>query len=272
MTDRHLNARSLLFVPGDRDDRIPKALASGAGAVIVDLEDAVRPEDKPRARQAVAAVLGNCPAGAVLLRVNAVDSDWYAEDIALAAHSGVAGVVLPKADAAALARAAADVATPLWPLVETAQGLQDLAAMARMPCIARMLLGTIDLGLDLGLDDAHPGGQSMLDIARYQLVTASAAAGLAAPVDGVFTDLGDAAGLAAAAAHARACGMGGMMCIQPGQTAAVNAAFAPAPERIDWARRVLAAAAGQNGAFRFEGQMIDAPVLARASRILAQCE
>lgn len=270
MTARYLTAKSLLFVPGDREDRLPKALASDAGAVIVDLEDAVRPGDKPRARRAVAAFLGTRPAGAVLLRINAVGSDWYAEDIALAAHAGVAGVVVPKADSAALARVRADVPAPLWPLVETASGLQDLPAMARTPGVARMLLGSIDLALDLSLDAVHPGGQAMLDTARYHLVTASAAAGLAAPVDGVFTDIGDAAGLASAAAHARACGMGGMMCIHPGQAAGVNAAFAPAPERIAWARRVLAAAEDESGAFRFEGQMIDKPVLDRAARLLSQ--
>jgi len=268
MTTRCLTAKSLLFVPGDREERLPKALASAADAVIVDLEDAVRPEDKPRARRGVATFLGSQPSGAVLLRINAIDSEWYAEDIALAGHSGVAGVVVPKADAAALAWARADVDTPLWPLVESAQGLQDLAAMARMPGVARMLLGTIDLGLELGLDEGQPGGRAMLDMARYHLVAASAAAGLAAPVDGVFADLGDAVGLTAAAAHARACGFGGMMCIHPGQTATVNAAFAPTPEQADWARRVLEAAEGQSGAFRFEGRMIDTPVLARAARLL----
>lgn len=269
MTDRFLNAKSLLFVPGDRDDRIPKALASGADAVIVDLEDAVRPEDKPRARRAVAAFLGGRPAGCVLLRINAADTEWYGEDIALAAHSGIAGVVLPKANAAALARARAGTAAPLWPLVETAQGLRDLHGMAPMPGVARMLLGTIDLALDMALDAAHPGGQAMLDSARYHLVASSVAAGLAAPADGVFADLGDTAGLTAAATHARACGFGGMMCIHPKQADRVNAAFAPRPEQADWARRVLQAAAAQGGAFRFEGQMIDKPVLARAARILA---
>ena len=263
------DARSLLFVPGDRDARLPKALASPADAVIVDLEDAVSPGDKPRARRAVAAFLGGLPAASVLLRVNAVDTSWYAEDMALAAHAAVAGVVLPMADLAALTHAHSDVEAPIWPLVETAQGLQDLPDMARMPGVARLLLGTIDLALDLGIDAAHPGGRSMLDIARYHLVGASAAAGLAPPVDGVFTDLGDAGGLTATADHARACGFGGMMCIHPAQAATVNRAFVPAEALLDWARRVQQAADGQNGAFRFEGQMIDKPVLEKAARLLA---
>jgi len=263
------NARSLLFVPGDREDRIPKAVASAACATIIDLEDAVAPEDKPRARRAVAAFLGGLPAASVLLRVNAVDTPWYAEDRALATHSAVAGVVLPKADLAALSRARRDMDTPIWPLVETAQGLNDLRGMVQLPGMARMLLGTIDLALDLGLDDRQAGGRSMLDMARFQLVAASTAAGLAPPVDGVFANLADVGGLGDAAAHAHACGFGGMMCIHPAQAATVNHAFAPAEALLDWARRVRQAAEGQNGAFRFEGQMIDAPVLEKAERLLA---
>jgi len=262
------SARSLLFVPGDREARLPKALASAADAVIVDLEDAVSPGDKPGARRSVAAFLGGLPAASVLLRINAIDTAWYAEDMALAGHAAVAGIVLPKANAAALTRARSDVAAPIWPLVETAQGLQDLPDMAHVPGVARLLLGTVDLALDLGIDAAHPGGRSMLDMARYHLVGASAAAGLAPPVDGVFTDLGDADGLTAAADHARACGFGGMMCIHPAQAATVNQAFAPSEELLDWARRVQQAAEGQNGAFRFEGQMIDKPVLQKAARLL----
>lgn len=268
MTSPFADARSLLFVPGDREARLPKALASAADAVIVDLEDAVSPDDKPGARRAVAAFLGGLPAASVLLRVNAVDTEWYAEDMALAGHAAVAGVVLPKAASEALTRARSDVEAPIWPLVETAQGLQDLPGMASMPGVARLLLGTIDLALDLGIDASHPGGRSMLDVARYHLVGATAAAGLAPPVDGVFTDLGDADGLIAAADHARACGFVGMMCIHPDQAAGVNAAFSPGAAQRDWARRVLEAAGDRSGAFRFEGQMIDKPVLDRATRLL----
>ncbi|MGC9371595.1 MAG: HpcH/HpaI aldolase/citrate lyase family protein [Paracoccaceae bacterium] len=269
MTVPFRTAKSLLFVPGNRDERIPKALASDADAVIVDLEDAVTPDAKESARRAVSAFLAATPSTRVLLRINPVGSPWYAGDVALAAHPGVAGVVLPKASRNALSRAALDTDTPLWPLVETAQGLLDLAAMARMTGVARMLLGTIDLALDLGLDEGQSGGRAMLDMARYDLVTVCAAAGLAPPADGVFADLADAEGLAAAAAHARACGLTGMMCIHPKQAATVNAAFAPSAAQIDWARRVQQAAIGQNGAFRFEGQMIDKPVLERAARLLS---
>ena len=269
MTVPFLTAKSLLFVPGDREERIPKALASDADAVIVDLEDAVAPEAKEGARRGVGAFLAATASARVLLRINPVGSPWYAGDIALAAHPGVVGAVLPKASRNALSRAGLDTDAPLWPLVETAQGLQDLAAMARMKGVARMLLGTIDLALDLGLDEAHPGGRAMLDMARFQLVTACAAAGIAPPADGVFADLADAEGLAAAAAHARACGLAGMMCIHPRQAAAVNAGFAPSAAQIDWARRVRQAAIGQNGAFRFEGQMIDKPVLEKAARLLS---
>lgn len=262
-------ARSLLFVPGDRGERIPKALASDAHAVIVDLEDAVAPQSKADARAQVAAFVQAQPEARILLRINAATSPWFAEDLALAANPAIAGIVLPKADTASLERLAQGSQTPVWPLVETAEGIQQAAAIARCPGVVRLLLGTIDLALDLDLDTSCPGGQAMLDMARFQLVSASSAAGIAPPVDGVFPDLGDPDGLRATSSHARACGFGGMMCIHPKQAAAVNAAFTPEDSQIDWAQRVLAAAQGQPGAFQFEGQMIDSPVLARAARLLA---
>ncbi len=270
MTVPFSTAKSLLFVPGDRAERIPKALASDAHAVIVDLEDAVSAENKLLARQQVSDFLATSPDARILLRVNPVDTEGHDADLALAEAPGVAGIILPKATT----RATSDVVqkaqtTPLWPLVETAEGLRDLAGMSTMAEVPRMLLGTIDLALDLGLDVDQPGGLAMMDMARFHLLTVSTAAGLAPPVDGVFTGLDDPGGLADTARHARACGFGGMMCIHPRQAATVNAAFAASTAQIDWARRVLKAADGQPGAFQFEGQMIDAPVLERAKRLLA---
>lgn len=258
-------ARAPLFVPGDRPDRFDKALGSGADAVIVDLEDAVAPAAKEGARAAVAAWLDGGGRG-VLLRINEAGSPWHVDDMLLAANPGISGIVLPKATAEAMhAVDSADGA--VWALVETARGLLESPRIAAHPAVTRLVLGLVDLGLDLGAEIDAPGGHPLADRARCDLVIASASAGLPSPVDGAYPALDDAAGLAAAAAHGRRTGMGGMLCLHPAQVAVVRRAHAPSPSQMDFSRRLLDASEGQAGAFRFEGRMIDAPILDRARRI-----
>lgn len=256
--------RSYLFVPGDRAERIAKARASGADAVIVDLEDAVAPPNKPAARAAAAAALD--PAQPVVLRINGADTTWFDDDARLAAHAGVAAVLLPKAasvEAIAAVRAAA--AKPVLALVETAAGMANLAALAAAPGIARLVFGSIDFQLDLDIDDDD---QALLAF-RSQLVLASRVAELPPPVDGVTTALDDADRIEKEARRARALGFGGKLCIHPKQVAIVNAAFSPTAEQIAWARRVVDTAANAAGAaVAVDGKMVDAPVLARARRLL----
>jgi citrate lyase subunit beta/citryl-CoA lyase len=263
----HPLPRSYLFVPGDRPERFGKALASGADAVIVDLEDAVAPAAKAAARAAVAAWL-DAGHGPIVLRVNGADSAWFADDLALAAKPGVAAVMLAKAERVAdLARvrtAAPDAA--LLPLVETAAGIDRLRELAAAPGVQRLALGTIDLALDLGVAD-----EEALAPLRIQFVLASRLAGLAPPVDGVCTAIEDAALLAAEAQRARRCGFGAKLAIHPRQIAVIHAALAPSAEEIAWAERVLAAAAAAQGAaVAVDGRMVDAPVLARAQAVLQQ--
>lgn len=261
-------ARSLLFVPGDRPERFAKAAGSGTDAVILDLEDAVASADKPAARDHVRRFLDTGAGGTFLLRINAVDSAHHGTDLPLAQHPALAGVVLPKAALAALNTLSGQLPHPIWPLIETAQGLAEARRIAALPQSARMLLGTIDLSLELGLDMTHPGGRAMLDQARFQLVCAARLAGAAAPLDGVFPALSDDAGLQQAAEHAAAAGMGGMMCIHPKQLETIHRAFGPTPAQLDWARAVLAASKGQPRSFAFQGEMVDQPVLERARRML----
>ena len=211
MTAAFSTAKSLLFVPGDRGERIPKALSSAAHAVIVDLEDAVAPPSKTDARHQVSEFVHANPQARILLRLNASASPWFEEDLALAAHPAIAGIVLPKANRTSLDKVAQHSQAPIWPLVETAEGIQTIADIARFPRVERILLGTIDLALDLDIDVTLAGGKHMLDIARFDVVSASMAAGIAAPVDGVFPDLADIDGLRATTSHSRACGFGGMM-------------------------------------------------------------
>lgn len=259
-------APSLLFVPADRPERFDKALASCAGQVIVDLEDAVAPADK--AKTSVQDWCMRAGDARILLRINDDSTEWYSSDIALAARPEIAGVVLPKATRDSVTRLADRLDKPVLALIETAAGLTDLAKIVSAQRVERLLLGTIDLALDLGLDANHPTGAAMLDAARYQLVVASTAHQLPRPIDGVFTDLADEEGLRATAISARASGMGGMMCIHPKQLATVATAFLPSDAEIAWAKSVLREAENHPGAFAFEGRMIDAPILARAQVIV----
>ena len=256
---------SVLFVPGNRPDRFDKALAAGASAVIIDLEDAVAPADKITARAAVAAWLR--PQHAVILRINSADTPWFQGDLALCGAPGVAAVMCPKAESAdTLATITAAGAPALLPLVESAAGLANLAALAAAPGVWRLAFGSIDLQVDLGMKDAS---EDELLPFRLQLLLASRLAGIAAPLDGVSTAIDDEARLQHDVQRARRLGFGGKLCIHPRQLAAVNAGMAPSSEELVWARRVLDAAGNANGAaVAVDGKMVDKPVLLRAQALL----
>lgn len=259
--------RSCLFVPADRPERIAKALHSGADAVIVDLEDAVAPGAKATAREGLAAWLRSSAAQPVLVRVNGAQTPWFADDLAACAAAAVSGLVVPKAeDAATLARASAALpGRPLLPLVETAAGFDALRDVAAAPGVQRLVFGSLDFQVDLGIED---DGDALLFF-RSQLVLASRLHGLAAPVDGVTTALDDEGATARDAMRARRLGFGAKLCIHPRQVAAVNAAFTPSPEELAWARRVVEAVdASAGAAVAVDGRMVDAPVLRRAQVLL----
>ncbi len=258
--------RSYLFVPGDRPERIGKARASGADAIIVDLEDAVAPANKVAARDAVAGALD--ATAPVVLRVNGADTAWFADDARLAVHPGVAAVMLPKAVAAEAVAAlrSASGGKPVLALVESAAGMANAAALAATAGVTRLVFGSIDFQLDLDIADDD---LALLPF-RMRLVLASRVAGLPAPVDGVTTALDDEARIEAEARRARSLGFGAKLCIHPKQVAIVNGAFSPSAAELAWAQRVVDAAAAAGGAaVAVDGRMVDAPVLARARRLLA---
>lgn len=262
--------RSLLFVPGDRPERFGKALASGADAVIADLEDAVAADGKDRARAAVAAALAQGERLAV--RINGAETAWFDADLRMCCEARPAAVVLPKAeDPAAIADAARRLgaATPLLALIETAGGLQRVHEIAAGGCVARLLFGAIDLQLDLGMD----AEESELTSLRLPLVLASRLAGLPAPVDGVTTAIDDTARIEADTRRARRLGFGGKLCIHPRQVAPVNAGFLPTAAERQWAERVVRAAADAGGAaVALDGRMLDKPVIDRARAVLRELE
>ena len=257
-------ARSLLFVPGSRPDRFEKALAAGANAVIIDLEDAVAPADKERAREDVSAWLA--PHRAVMVRINGADTAWFRDDLALCCRPGVAAVMLPKAERAedVAAVRGAGAATVL-PLIESAAGMAALTAIAAAPGVQRLVFGSIDFQVDLGMRDAL---EDELLFFRSQLVLTSRLAGLQAPVDGVSTAIDDADQLRDDVLRARRLGFGGKLCIHPRQVASVNRHFAPSAAERAWAQRVLEAAAASGGAaIAVDGKMVDKPVILRAQAI-----
>ncbi|MET0961747.1 MAG: CoA ester lyase [Noviherbaspirillum sp.] len=258
--------RSYLFVPGNRPERYAKALAAGADAVIIDLEDAVAPADKDIARAALRAWLA--PQHPVLVRINSADSAWHAADLALAGLPGVAGIILPKAERAAdIAQLVALGAPAVLPLIESVLGFHHALELARQPGVERLLFGSIDFSVDLGLTE----GVEELQYFRSQLVLVSRLAGIQPPVDGVTTTLDDDARIAEDSRRARRNGFGGKLCIHPRQVAQVNAAFAPGADEVLWAQRVLQAVENTDGAaVALDGKMVDRPVILQAQAIMEE--
>ena len=266
--DRSMPAVTYLFVPGNRPERFVKALASGADRIIIDLEDAVPPADKPTAREAIRQWWANNERerARVLLRINDATTPWYADDIALIRALQVACVMLPKCEAAPQIAQVLDGlgkdATVLA-LIETARGIVALQDIAACPGVERLAFGSLDFMVDLDV----PVGSLALEIAAMQIAVASRAAGLPSPVAGVTPDLA-AMQVTADTQQARALGFGAKLCIHPAQVAPARAAFMPTATEQAWAKRVLAAwAASPGGALQVDGKMVDRPVMLKAQRV-----
>ena len=264
----HVLRRAYLFVPADRPERFAKARASGADAVIVDLEDAVAPEAKASARDALAAALD--ASAPLVVRINAAGTPWFEDDLELCRHPGVAAVMLPKAEGIDAVCTVVEITyKDVLPIIESARGLREIHSIASVPGVIRLAFGSVDLALDLGIDCAPDGAESELLAFRSQVVLASRLAGLAAPVDGVSTAIEDLQRLQANTERSRRLGFGAKLCIHPKQLAIVQAVFTPTPERLDWARRVCKAFETAGGsAVAVDSQMVDLPVYQRAQVVL----
>jgi citrate lyase subunit beta/citryl-CoA lyase len=267
--------RTYLFVPGNRPDRFGKALASGADAVVLDLEDAVAADGKDAAREAVVAWTADAtPAdrAEVVVRTNDLGSPHAAADLAAVAEAGITAIMLPKTesadDVATVRSAAPDVV--VLALVESARGLAAAEEIAAAPGVVRLVFGTLDYALDLDLDLEIDDASDGLSYAAGRLAVASRCAGIATPVGGVTPQLGDEARLLADLAWSRRHGLGAKLCIHPAQVAAIHAALAPTTQAVERARRVLEADAGSPGAAQLDGRMIDRPVVLAARRTLAR--
>lgn len=272
-----------LYVPGDRPDRIAKALRAGTDTVIVDLEDAVAPARKHEARDALSGLADAMAAAAadgsspgVQVRVNARGSEWHEPDIsALAALPDAVGVRLPKTqspgDVAALR-----VALPgreIHALLESALAVERAFEIASAG-VASLALGEADLRAELGVP-AGRDGEEGLRWARSRLVNAAAAAGLPAPLMSVYADVADLDGLASSCREGRMLGFGGRTAVHPRQLAVIDEVFAPTAEEVARAeevvRRVGAAAADGTGTVVLDdGTFLDIAMVRAAERVLAR--
>jgi citrate lyase subunit beta/citryl-CoA lyase len=268
-----LGVRSLLFAPGNEERKLRNALRAGADAVIADLEDAVLPAAKAEARECVSSVYRDTEAGCLrLVRLNGVETDYFARDLELVEEIEPDAIVLPKASPQAVAALAQG--PPAIAIVETPNGLRESYEIASSPVVAALMLGAVDLGLALGLEPREDGQEVLF--ARSKLVLDSAAAGIRAPFDLVHVQIADDVGLEAECRLARSLGFRGKACIHPRQVAIVNHEFSPSTREIEWARRVLEAYEGGErsgrGAVSLDGEMIDLPVVERARAVLAVLE
>ncbi|USZ68245.1 CoA ester lyase [Halorussus salilacus] len=276
--------RSVMFTPGDRPEMMRKAPSAGADVIVFDLEDAVAPGRKDEAREAVGEVLADpefSPDAEVCVRVNpaGIDADddvrgilgdrSERDDLTLDA------VMLPKTETAGDVETLArllderDCSVPVLALVETAAGILAAEEIARVPETDALAFGAEDLAADIGATRT-PEGTEVLH-AREHVVLAASAAGVDA-IDTVYTDIEDTDGLADDTEFAVGLGYDGKLAIHPAQVPVVNEAFTPDPDRVEWAERVLAAKREADeegrGVFRVDGEMIDAPLVAQAERVL----
>ena len=275
----HPPRRSMLFVPATRPDRFSKAIATGTDIVIVDWEDAVAPNLKTEARNAVGTFFGDPTDRPVLkyLRMNSPRLQDGLRDLeALFAMEHLPdGVMIPKVESPEEVFWMADVLKPyradieLFPAVENAKGVRALAEIALASDSTTILgFGAVDLVAETGSDLSWDA----LLHTRSQVVLAAAEAGIEC-LDTVFIDIGDEAGLREESKKARSIGFTGKAAIHPSQVAPINDAFSPTEEEVAFAQKVVDATADNfSGAIQVDGKMIDEPVIIAARRTLARAK
>jgi len=256
---------ALLFCPADRPDRYAKAAARADG-VILDLEDAVAPTAKPAARSSLASV--PLDPASTIVRVNPADTPDFGADLVALRSTPYRTVMLAKTASASDVRALAEY--DVVALVETAVGLVNAAAIAACPNVVGLMWGADDLVASLGGTSSRWPDGRYRDVAVHARSTVLVAAGAhgRAAVDAVHLDIADVDGLTAEAADAAACGFTATACIHPSQVDVVRDAYRPSASEVDWARAVLQAAEGRHGVFRWEGRMVDGPILRHARQVL----
>lgn len=280
--------RTMLFVPADNLRKAGKALMLNADGVVLDLEDAVAISEKAKARQTLKEALSLPRRGDVFIRVNSAQTDYILADLQAAVVRGIKGIVLAKSETAEEIRQVDWLmrllekeqgllpgALEIIPFIESANAIVNAYAIACASTrVSRMFLGGVDYVQDIGTNFSKAGTE--LFYARSQLVVASRAAGIEAPIDTVYPDFKDIEGLVADAKLVRQMGFQGKLAIHPGQITPLNEVFAPTKEEIDWAKKIVTvfddSEAKGLAILQVDGKMIEYPIANRARRILQMAE
>ncbi len=269
--------KTWLFVPATRIDRVEKAFASGADAVIVDLEDAVAHEDKAQAREALKKYYDDQNDKQnyqpLWLRINKAGSEEFIKDIVLCQQlPNLAGVLLAKAEQASDIESVHQLTSlPVIALIESAVGLYQIDSMAKVVGLAAFSYGFLDLCNDLQVQVGTPAADIVANQIRYQFILTSKVHQLSPPIDTIYPDFNDEVGLTDRAQLWSQMGMSGMLCIHPKQVATIQRALQPADSEMLFAQRVVEEyeRSGQ-AVFKIDGEMVDAPVIERSRQLLAK--
>lgn len=282
--------RSLLFCPANEPRKVRRLVASGADAVVLDLEDAVAVGEKVAARKAARDALPSLAGAFRTVRVNAFETGFTAGDVEAVVSPDLDAIILPKAETAQDLRridrliGRAEAANGLAPgsvrviaIVETCAGIIGAAEIAHStPRLLSLVFGAGDLGNDLGLPTLRGDMTAALAYGRAKLVYDARAAGLPPPLDGPYLNVRDQAALEADCRLSRSLGHGGRVCIHPDQVPVVNRIFAPDPDEVAFARRVIEAFADAeragSAAIAVDGVFIDYPIAYKAERIVAMAD
>lgn len=278
----YIPRRSVLYMPSSNARALEKAKTLPVDALILDLEDAVAPADKPAARDAACAAVASGEYGEreLTIRVNAIGTQWHDDDMAAVAQAGPAGVVVPKVSSAdevrrlvaTLEAAGAPERTRLWAMVETPTAVLDVREIARASDrLAALVIGSNDLVKELQADHV-PGRAPLLTALSWSLLAAREAG--VAILDGVYNDVRDAEGFRAECEQGRDLGFDGKTLIHPGQVEVCNEVFAPSADAVEDAKGVLAAweEGTGSGVVTYGGKMVEQLHVDVAQRVLATHE
>lgn len=258
---------ALLFVPADRPDRYQKA-AERSDVVLIDLEDAVAPGDKVRARQSV--LDSQLDPARTVVRINSTKTEWFEDDIEALRRTGYDKLMLPKAET----RADVERLAPfkVIAICETPLGVFNAGEIASADNTVALVAGVEDLVAAIGGYSTQWPSTEYRHIAKHArstiLVAASAFGKVA--IDTVYLDIKDLEGQKREAVDAAASGFAASACIHPSQVQVIRNAFTPTREEVEWARKVIIAAEGNHGVFKFEGRMVDSPVLRHAASVISR--
>ena len=269
--------RSVLFVPGSIQKRIDKAASIAADAIVFDLEDAVAPAEKERARELVVAALSSSAFASkqLIVRVNGLSTPWFAEDIEAVLATGRGAIMLPKCESASDVKEAKsffkNTALPLFVIIETAKGVLAASDISKaLTTTDSVCFGHVDFAADMALNEAN-ANTGIIYHARCQVALAARAFG-ATPVDNVCLDVKDDEAIRNDTLNGLNLGYAGKLCIHPHQVAIVNDVYTPTEQQVEKANAILAAwddaqRQGQ-GVFTFQNKMIDLPVIRAQQSIL----